>query len=69
MDFYLNDLYPNMGFANTRVQTIPEAEDKQALAENEEASIKAKTNPTQKKNIFLALAIFLIVVVVLGVLK
>ena len=69
MDFYFNDLYPNQGFYNTRTQTIPEAEDKQALAENKEASVKAKVNPKQKNNIFIALAILLSVVVLLGVLK
>lgn len=69
MDFYFNDLYPNQGFYNTRTQTIPEADDKKALAENEIASIKAKVNPKQKNNIFLALTIMLIVVVVLGVFK
>ena len=69
MDFYFNDLYPNQGFYNTRTQTIPEADDKKALAENEEASLKAKVNPKQKNHIFLALAILLIVVAVLGVLK
>ena len=69
MDFYFNDLYPNQGFYNTRTATIPEADDKKALAEDETASIKAKVNPKQKSNIFLALAILLIIVVTLGVLK
>lgn len=69
MDFYFNDLYPNQGFYNTRTQTIPEADDKKALAEDEQASIKAKVNPKQKNNIFIGLAILLVVVVVLGVLK
>lgn len=69
MDFYFNDLYPNQGFYNTRTQTIPEPDDKKALAENEQASVKAKINPKQKHNIWLALAIILIVTVVLGVLK
>jgi len=69
MEFYLNDLYPNMGFVNTRTETIPEADDRKALAENEQASIQAKNNPKEKKNIFLALALFLIITVVLGVLK
>lgn len=69
MDFYFNDLYPNQGFYNTRSQTIPEPDDKEALAENKEASVKAKISPKQKNNIWLALAIILIVTVVLGVLK
>lgn len=69
MDFYFNDLYPNQGFFNTRTQTIPEAEDKEALAENKEASVKAKVNPKQKNNIFIALAVLLGIVVLLGVLK
>lgn len=69
MDFYFNDLYPNQGFYNTRSQTIPEPEDKEALAENKDASLKAKVNPKQKNNTWLALAVILIVVVVLGVFK
>lgn len=69
MDFYFNDLYPNQGFINTRTQTIPEPDDKQALAEDKEASVKAKVNPKQKNNIFIALAVLLAVVVLLGVLK
>lgn len=69
MDFYFNDLYPGQGFNNTRTQTIPEADDRKALAENEEASVKAKVNPKQKNHIFLALGILLTVVIVLGVFK
>ena len=69
MDFYFNDLYPNQGLNNTRTNTIPEADDKKALAENETASSNAKMNPKQKNNIWKALAIRLVVVVVLGVLK
>lgn len=69
MDFYFNDLYPNQGFFNTRTQTIPEADDKEALAENKEAGVKAKVNPKQKNHIFLALGLFVVIAVVLGVLK
>lgn len=69
MDFYFNDLYPNQGFYNTRSQTIPEPDDKKALAEDESASVKNKVSPKQKNNIWLALAVILIVVAVLGVLK
>lgn len=69
MDFYFNDLYPNMGYLNTRMETIPEPDDKQALAENKEATDKAKVNPKQKNHIFLALGLFLIVTVILGVSK
>ena len=69
MDFYFNDLYPNQGFYNTRTQTIPEPDDKKALAENEVASVKAKVNPKQKNGILLAIGLFLVIVVVLGVLK
>lgn len=69
MDFYFNDMYPNQGFLNTRAQTIPEAEDREVLAENKKSAVKAKTNPADKKNIFLALALFVIIAFVLGVLK
>lgn len=70
MDFYYNDLYPNQGFYNTRMQTIPEASDREALLEEDKkANVKAKTNPKDNKKIFFALALFLIIAVVLGVLK
>ena len=69
MDFYFNDLYPNQGFYNTRTNTIPEADDKKALAEDGEASLKAKVNPKQKNNIFIALGVLLGVVILVGVLK
>lgn len=69
MDFYFNDLYPNQGYFNTQSQTIPEADDKVALAEDKEASVKAKVNPTQKNNIFIALAVLLGITIFLGVLK
>lgn len=69
MDFFFNDIYPNQGFYNTRSQTIPEADDKQALAEDKEASVKAKVNPKQKNHIFIALAVLVVLTVVLGVFK
>ena len=69
MEFYLNDLYPNQGFYNTRNQTIPEADDKKALAEDNQATVKAKTNPKSKSNILIGLVILLAIVVALGVLK
>ena len=69
MDFFYNDLYPNQGFYNTRSQTIPEPDDKQALAEDEKPTVKAKVSPKQKTNIWVALLVLLAVVVVLGVFK
>lgn len=69
MDFYFNDVYPNQGFVNTRNQTIPEVDDREALAENKEASLNAKTTPKERKSIYLALAVFLLIAVGLGVLK
>lgn len=69
MDFFLNDLYPNQGFFNTRTQTIPEADDKKALAEDEKPTLKTKVSPTQKSSIWVALVVFLVVAVVLGVIK
>ena len=69
MDFYLADLYPGQSFSNTRAQTIPEADDRKALAEDNESAVKAKTNPKTKSNIFIGLGILLAIVVVLGVFK
>lgn len=69
MDFYFNDLYPNQGFYNTRTQTIPEADDKQALAEDEKASLNAKISPKQKFNVWTAFIVIIAVVIMLGVLK
>jgi len=69
MEFFYNDVYGNQGFYNTRTITIPEADDREALAENKESAVKAKTSPASKKNIFLALGVFVAIAFILGVLK
>lgn len=69
LNFYFNDLYPNNGINNTRTETIPEAEDRQVLGEDEKATNNATVTPHKRKSIFLALALFLIIAVVLGIFK
>ena len=69
VNFFYNDLYPNMGATNTRNQTVPEAEDRNALAEEGKSVDNATVTPAKKNKIFLYLGVFLGIVVLLGVLK
>lgn len=38
MDFYLKDLYPGSGYAQTTEKTVPDSSDKQEIVENVEAA-------------------------------
>ncbi|MBE7054406.1 MAG: hypothetical protein E7391_09105 [Ruminococcaceae bacterium] len=69
MYFFYNDLYPNKMGLNTRLQTIPEADDKKALGEDEKASANVKVTPTKKKNIYIGLGALLVLIVVMAMNK
>lgn len=68
MNHFMKDLYPNMGFQNTTYTTIPEAEDQQALVDDQkiaEESAKQK-NSGGHKNIMLGIILLIIIMFVLG---
>lgn len=69
MYFFYNDLYPNKMGMNTRAQTIPEADDKKALGEDDKASSNVKVTPTKKKNIFIGLGALVVIIVLLAMKK
>ncbi|MDA2733461.1 hypothetical protein PDR34_27430 [Bacillus cereus] len=68
MSHYMKDLYPNMGFQNTTYQTIPEAEDQQALVDDQKIAEETgkMENKAGHKNIMLGIVLILIIMFVLG---
>ena len=69
MNLFFNDLYPNQGIYSTATQTIPEAEDKKVLTDDETASNNTKVTPKERKNIWIILGIILVIGILLGVSK
>lgn len=69
MDFFFNDLYPNQGVVNTRTQTVPEAEDRQALTEEGKQTVNAKITPKSQRGIWIGLIAIVVIGVVLGASK
>lgn len=68
MNHYMNDLYPNMGFMNTSLQTVAEPEDQIALPDDNKLAtdIKVKQDPVQSKSIFSSVLIVLAIAIALG---
>lgn len=72
MAFYARDLYPNMGYEDTRTNTQPEAEDKARLEEDytDREKVQAETrNDTPAKKIYLAVAVLALLAIGLGLLS
>ena len=71
MDFYMRDMYGNMGLIDTRTTTQPEATDKEALEEDGSAreTIQAETRTNVSKNkVFMGVAVLVLFAVGLGLL-
>lgn len=66
LGLYLKDLYPNFAGLDTTAETIPEAEDKDALHEDMEQAEKVSVKESSKKNILLALAVMAGLVIFFG---
>ena len=66
MRFSMKDLYPNYSGAETSTMVVPEKDDQEAL--NQESKIAEETSQTQAstKNVLIALAIGVALVVFLG---
>jgi hypothetical protein len=63
MSFLMSDVYPGMyGHYDTRATTIPEAEDQQALVDDDEAAREnsVHTSPAQHRNIFVSIIVVFI---------
>lgn len=69
LNHFMGDLYPNMGFSNSRYLSIPEADDQHTLVDNEEQAKEhqVKHSPADSKKILLAIGLFLLVFVLLSV--
>ena len=71
MDFYMRDMYGNMGLLDTRTQVQPEATDKEALEEDasarEKVQAETRTNVSAKK-IYMGIGVLVLLAVGLGLL-
>ncbi|AGT13372.1 hypothetical protein O144_gp13 [Bacillus phage Wip1] len=68
LSHFKKDLYPNLGFENTSYLSIPEAEDQQAMVDDQKvAEETARTsNKAGHKNIMLGIVLLIIIMFVLG---
>ena len=64
INYPMSDIYG--GFAGTTEQTIPEAEDQNALVDDQKASDTTHVTTSNKNKIYLAIALILIIVAVIG---
>lgn len=64
--YAMSDLYPNFGGVDTSVLANPEPEDQEVL--NEDVTIAEESSQTtaSKRNIFIALFIFIALIIFLG---
>lgn len=68
MDFYVGDAYPNFvaGTGETGFLAQPDAEQQEALAENENVSTEADMTTSRPKLIFLAIGLIILLVIFFG---
>lgn len=68
LSHYMKDLYPNMGFENTTYLSIPEAEDQQAMVDDQKVAEETakSSNKAGHKNILLGIILLVIIMFVLG---
>jgi hypothetical protein len=68
-DFYLGDLYPNMGYMTTRASTIPEPGDQASMTKNNQDVAIAHpiaVDDTQVRGHYFGLIIIVGVILMLG---
>lgn len=69
-DFYLGDLYPNMGYMTTRASTIPEPGDQASMTKNNQDVAIAnplKVGDQEVKGHYFGLIIIVGVILLLGI--
>jgi hypothetical protein len=69
-DFYMGDLYPNMGYMTTRATTIPEPGDQASMTKNNQDVAVANpitVSPDAVKGHYFGLIIIIGVLLLLGV--
>lgn len=66
LSFAMSDLYPNFGGTDTSNLAVPEADDLDALGEDSKQAENVGIKEARTKNIFVALAIIIALVIFLG---
>ena len=66
LGLYFKDLYPNFSGVDTSNLATPSTDDQDALGEDVEIAEKVTTTESSKKNILLALAVLVALVVFFG---
>jgi hypothetical protein len=66
LDLYMNDIYPNMGRDNTNTIVQPDAEDQQALVDNEEIAQKVNSSTPNKSRVLGAIGILFAIALFMG---
>ncbi|QWG70200.1 hypothetical protein EXW32_27820 (plasmid) [Bacillus mycoides] len=68
LSHFKKDLYPNLGYENTSFLTIPEAEDQQAMVDDQKVAEETakSSNKAGHKNILLGIVLLVIIMFVLG---
>ena len=64
INYPMSDIYG--GFAGTTERTIPEADDQNALVDDQKATDTTHATTANKNKIYLAIALILIIVAVIG---
>lgn len=66
LGFSMSDLYPNFGGVDTSTMANPEKDDQEALNEDTEIIKETVSKEARGKNIFLALAVFVGLIIFFG---
>lgn len=66
MNFGLNDLYPSLGFYNTRMTSVPETEDQVAFVDDDADVNNKIVDGKQSRSIWASMAIVLVIIFVLS---
>lgn len=63
LNFYARDIY-GTGYADTRNQTVPEADDQMALVDDEELAVKNPVNqdPAIPRNMLIGIIVMIVVI-------
>ncbi|WP_025907169.1 hypothetical protein [Priestia flexa] len=66
MNFGLNDMYPSMGFYNTRLISVPETEDQVAFVDDDADVNNKIVDGSKTRSIWVSMAIIVAIVFVLS---
>jgi hypothetical protein len=66
MNFGLNDVYPTMGFYNTRMASVPETEDQVAFVDDDADVNNKIVDGSKSRSIWVSMVIVVLIVFVLS---